>query len=224
MRSDLPNPTLAFLLTDVEGSTGLWESDRIGMGQEVAHLDEVCERIFREAGGSLVRSRGEGDSHFGVFNQADDAVEAAIQVQLATLSDPLLKGLAVRMAIHVGSSEQWGGDYYGPVLNRCGRIRQAAWGGQILVSEAVRAIASRDGDVSFKNLGVHRLRDLMDPEQLYQVCYPGLRASFPPPETLSALSHNLPAYLTSFVGRENERKDLQEILSQSRLRMTGGTE
>ena len=208
---------LAYLLTDIGGSTKLWETDRENMARAVFRLDQVCEDLIRECCGDLVRSRGEGDSHFGVFVRAEDAVEAAIQIQLRTRSDPELEGLELRMAIHVGSSEWWEGDYYGPVVNRCARIRQAAWPRQILVSEAVHTLVARDSGIAFKDLGTHRLKDLMQPERLYQVCHPDLPSDFPPPETLSALSHNLPAYLTSFVGRKGEIGDLTEILASNRL-------
>ena len=208
---------LAYLMTDVGGSTRLWESDREHMAHSVSRLDEVCEAVFRDSHGKLIKARGEGDSHFGVFARAEDAVDAAIRLQIATRSDPILTDLVLRMAVHLGSPEMWAGDHYGPVINRCGRIRQVTLPGQILVSEAVHAVVAKNNEFHFKDLGVHRLKDLMQPERLYQVCHPDLPSVFPHPETLSALSHNLPAYLTSFVGREKELAELDQIVNPNRL-------
>ena len=208
---------LAYLMTDVGGSTRLWESDRQNMARSVSRLDDVCEAVIRKSHGQLIKDRGEGDSHFGVFNRAEDAVEAAIALQLETQSDPILRGIELRMAIHLGSPEMWAGDHYGPVINRCARIRQVARPKQILVSEAVHVVVGKNNSFRFKDLGVHRLKDLMQPERLYQVCHPNLPATFSHPESLSSLSHNLPAYMTSFVGRKRELAELDQLVTSNRL-------
>lgn len=208
---------LAYVMTDVVGSTRLWEADEAKMARAVEALDRACEEIFEQAGGRLLKSRGEGDSHFGIFGNAEEAITAATNLVLATKTDSRLDGLVLRTGIHLGSAETWAGDYYGPTVNRCARIRQVAQPGQILVSEAVYAVAHLGGEHKFKDLGIHRLRDLMQPERLYQVLNPGLAADCPAPETLSSLAHNLPGYLNSFVGRERDLSDLSEVIGHSRL-------
>src|SRR4051794_3751810 len=119
-------PTLAYLMTDVVGSTRLWESKREAMAGAIARLDAVCEEAIRQARGLLLKSRGEGDSHFGVFDSAEDALAAATTIFLSIRTDPQLKDIVLRAGVHLGSAESWAGDYYGPVINRCARIRQAA--------------------------------------------------------------------------------------------------
>ena len=215
--------TLAYLMTDVAGSTRLWEKNREEMALAVARLDEVCEDTIKQARGTLLKSRGEGDSHFGVFGSAQEARVAATNVPIAIKNDPTLHDIVIRAGIHLGSAETWAGDYYGPVVNRCARIRQAARPGQILVSEAVYAVASSNGEFAFKDLGVHRLRDLMRPERLFQVLHTELAVGFAPPDTLSELSHNLPSFLSSFVGRDEDLVELGKVIGLNRLTTVTGT-
>lgn len=215
--SVIPQSMLAYVMTDVAGSTELWERDEAKMAQALGQLDCVCEETFEQAHGTLLKERGEGDSHFGVFGKAEDAIRAATSLLLAIRTDPALKYIVLRVGIHLGAAESWSGDYYGPVVNRCARIRQAAQPGQILTSEAVHAVAAAGREFGFKDLGLHRLRDLMQPERLFQVLHPDLPHEFPRPNTLSALSHNLPSYLSSFVGRQTELDALSDTIKQNRL-------
>lgn len=215
-------PTLAYLMTDVVGSTRLWEQRRGEMARAIARLDTVCEEIIRGAHGTLLKSRGEGDSHFGVFQTADDALAAATNLAIAIREDPLLQDIVVRAGVHLGAAEAWAGDYYGPVVNRCARIRQAARPGQILVSEAAHVVAAAAGRFAFRDLGVHRLRDLLQPERLFQVLHPELPSNFPPPDTLSELSHNLPSHLTTFIGRHEEIAELGAVVAANRLTTVAG--
>ncbi len=210
-------PTLAYLMTDVVGSTRLWEERPEEMIQCIALLDRCVEDEVGMAGGRLVKSRGEGDSHFSVFGSSDAAIRAATGILIAVGGEPTLKDIKLRAAIHAGAAEDWAGDYYGPVVNRCARIRQVARPGQILVSEVVQLLTQRDPVISFKSLGVHRLRDLMQPERLFQVLHPDLPARFPSPDTLSSLPHNLPIHLTSFVGRNEDLHRLFDLIGSSRL-------
>lgn len=216
MRGD-SQPTLAYLMTDVVGSTRLWEQSREEMARAVVRLDVVCADAIDQARGTLLKSRGEGDSHFGVFESADDALLAAINLAIAIRSDPLLEKIVLRTGVHLGTAEAWAGDYYGPTVNRCARIRQAACPGQILVSEAVQVVASSSGKFAFKDLGVHRLRDLLQPGRLYQLLHPELEATFGPPDSLSELAHNLPSHLSTFIGRQDDIAALGELLDANRL-------
>jgi class 3 adenylate cyclase len=172
---------VTFLLTDVEGSTRLWEQSPDGMRAALVRHDALIEGLVTEHGGTVVRPRGEGDSRFAVFTAATDAVEAAclIQIALAREAWPLAEPLRVRMAIHTSEADQREGDYYGRGVNRCARLRALARGGQILVS-GTTAMVVRDQpltDVTLKSLGRHKLKDVVETEQVFQVCHPELPGS-----------------------------------------------
>lgn len=211
----------ALLLTDVEGSTALWEKDRQGTAAALARHDAIAAVTVRRHQGTLVKPRGEGDSLFCVFDRASDAVAAALDLQVALRKNPALSGtpLRVRIAIHSGELDAREGDYYGPAVNRCARIRSAAHGGQVIVSHAVQQLASDalPAGSHFVDLGVHRLRDLSRPERIFQLVHPDLPSEFPPLRTLDHQVHNLPVLLTSFVGRELEVSEVLTLFEQTRL-------
>src|SRR5205823_13057518 len=132
----LPVGTLTFLFTDVEGSTRLWEQYPEGMRVALARHDALIEGHVDAHDGVLVRPRGEGDSRFAVFARASDAVAAACAIQVALVHEAwaLPEPLRVRIAIHTGEGDLRLGDYYGPAVNHCARLRATAHGGQVLVS------------------------------------------------------------------------------------------
>src|SRR5215467_6313067 len=132
----LPTGLVTFLLTDVEGSTRLWQQYRESMGLALARHDELIEGLVAQHGGTLVRPRGEGDSRFAVFARASDAVAAACAIQLALIQEPwaLPEPVRVRMAVHTGEADLRQSDYYGPAVNHCARLRGVAHGGQVIVS------------------------------------------------------------------------------------------
>src|SRR5713101_7057302 len=118
------------------------------------------------------------------------------------------------MALHTGEAEQREGDYYGPALDRCARLRAAAHGGQVLLSLATQELV-RDalpGGVSLKDLGLCRLRDLQRPETVFQLLHPDLPGEFPALRSLDTMPHNLPQQLTSFIGREREIDAVKRLL------------
>lgn len=204
--AELPAAPLTFLLSDVEQSTRLWEREADAMRAALARHDAIFACHIAEHGGTIVKPRGEGDSLFIVFADARAAVAAACAVQRALFAErwPTSLPLRVRLALHCGPAEQRDGDYYGAAVNRCARLRAIAHGGQTLLSEAV-AEAVRDHlpeGAALRSLGLHRLKDLTAPERVFQLVHPDLPAAFPPVRSLTTLSHNLPAQLTSFVGRE----------------------
>lgn len=170
---NLPTGTVTLLFTDIEGSTRLWELDAEGTGRAIARHDTIVTGIIEAHHGVVVRSRGEGDSWFGVFTRASDAVTAAAAIQGAivveTWSSPL--PLKVRIAVHTGETELRSGDYYGPDVNRCARIRALAEGGQTLVSEVTANLVRRSlpGGLILHQLGVHRLRDIQHPERVFEL-------------------------------------------------------
>jgi hypothetical protein len=123
------------------------------------------------------------------------------------------------MGLHSGEALLEGGDVVGYDVNRAARIAGAAHGGQIVVSDAVRSLAGAgsDGTFELRDLGEHRLKDLLAPERLAQVVAADLRTEFPPIHSLDARPNNLPTQLTSFVGRETELEEALRLLSGTRL-------
>ena len=113
------------------------------------------------------------------------------------------------MALHTGAAEERDGDYYGPPLNRAARLLATGHGGQVLLSEATAGLvrdALPDG-VRLLDLGRHRLKDLAEPERVFQVVAPDLPSDFPPLASLDARPHNLPTHPTALLGRERELAD-----------------
>ena len=189
---DLPTGVVTFLLTDIEGSTLLWEDDADVMADLLARHDAIIADAVESNGGRLLKTRGEGDATFSVFARASDAVVAAVAAQRELVRRI---GLAVRMALHAGEAQVRDGDYYGRTVNRAARLRAVAHGGQILLSSAAADLVV-DGlgeDMSLADLGDQALRDLARPEHVYALEHPDLgedrtlrpapsRAS-PPPAT-----------------------------------------
>lgn len=218
---DLPTGTVTFLLTDIVGSTRLWAEAPAAMRAASVRHDEIIEAAVAQHGGVVVRPRGEGDSRFAVFARATDAAAAAIGAQLAIEAEPWPDGveISVRIGLHAGEADVRDGDYYGPAVNRCARLREIAHGGQAVVSQTVADLV-RDApvpDVTLRDLGQHALRDLAVPERVFQLCHPQLPDTFPPLRSLSRLPTNLPAQLTSFVGREQEMAEVSRLLVPTRL-------
>jgi class 3 adenylate cyclase len=200
----LPSGTVTFLLSDVEGSTALWEDAPEAMRTALARHDALFEGAVVGHGGVHIRPRGEGDSRFAAFSSAPDAVASAIVIQRALASEPwpTPRPIAVRIGIHTGEAQLREGDYYGSAVNRCARLRGIGHGGQILVSETTASLVRDDlpADASLVDLGEHRLRDLTRTERVYQLLAGGLVAEFPPLVSLDARPNNLPAQPTPLVG------------------------
>ncbi len=210
-----------FLLTDVEGSTRLWEDYPEATGLALARHDEIAATVASEFSGRIVKPRGEGDSAFIVFPSTADAVAAALRLQQSLLMERWPGGISlrVRMALHCGAAEYRDNDFYGSTVNRCARLRGAAHGGQVLLSDAVvqQTADQLPLGASVSDLGVHRLRDLQQPERIWQLTHPTLDAHFPALVTLGVPGANLPKPLTSFVGRARELGELGERLATSRI-------
>ncbi len=217
----LPTGTVTFLFTDIEDSTRLWEEHPEVMRAALARHDALAASAIERHEGTLVKSRGEGDSLFAVFARATDAVACACSLQQVLTQEPWPDemSLRVRMALHTGEAGLRDGDYYGNAVNRCARLRAVAHGGQVLVSAPTQELA-RDALppwASLRDLGRHRLRDLQRPEQVFHLCHPALPDDFPPLKSLDTLPNNLPQQLTSFIGREKEMGQIKRLLSEARL-------
>ena len=163
----------------------------------------------------------EGDGFFAAFTRAPAAIAAAVQAQRDLAAEPWPPDapIRVRMGLHAGEGVvDADGSYVGHDVHRAARVAGAAHGGQVLVSETVRALAGSvlPVGVAFRDLGEHRLKDLR-PEPLAQLVVDGLPSDFPPVRSLDARPNNLPTQLTSFVGREHELVTVAELLATTRL-------
>jgi WD40 repeat protein/serine/threonine protein kinase/DNA-binding SARP family transcriptional activator len=173
--------TLAFLLTDIEDSTTLWELHTEAMRSAVAEHDGLVMSAVEAAGGRLVKRVGDGVDL--AFADVGAAVAAASEIQrgLVAADWDETGPLHVRMAVDVGEVEARGGDYFGPVLNRAGRLLAAAHGGQVLLSaDAHAALAATRGGWQAKALGEFRFRGIGSPQKVFQLLLDGLPADFPP--------------------------------------------
>ena len=217
----LPSGIVTFLMTDIEGSTRLWEQSAEAMRRALIRHDALARDIIQRHEGTLVKSRGEGDSLFCVFAQAGQALAAACALQQAIQREawPEPCSLRVRMALHTGPADLREGDYYGPVVNRCARLRAIGHGGQVLLTAACQALLPETlpERASLQELGVHRLRDLERGELVYQLRHPALVGDFPPLGSLQAYSTNLPVQSSSFIGREREIAAVKQLLGATRL-------
>jgi predicted ATPase len=122
------------------------------------------------------------------------------------------------------------GDYLAAPLNRLSRLLVTGHGGQILLTQAVQQLARGQlpDDAELRDLGEHRLRDLLESERVYQVLHPDLPADFPPLTSLDTRPHNLPRQPTPFLGREREMGELVHLVQRDDVQLltltgTGGT-
>lgn len=211
----LPSGRVTLLLTDVEGSTAAWDADPIDMDAQMERHDAFVMATVEAHGGQLLKSKGEGDSTFSVFAQPHDAVAAALEVIRGLRTADF--HLPVRAAVHIGDVIPRGGDYFGPVPNRAARLRGLASGGQVLLSSSVvAAIGARVPErAAVVALGLHQLRGLAEPEEVYGLAHPDL----PEVEPLVVVRppSNLPAPVDAFVGRDDDRTALEKALGLHRL-------
>jgi predicted ATPase/class 3 adenylate cyclase len=203
--TERPAGTVTFLVTDIEQSTRRWEDEPETMRAALLKHDATLRDAIERHGGWMFKHTGDGV--LAAFALAKPAIEAAIAAQL-TLELP------VRMGLLTGEAEPHGEDYFGPAINRAVRVMAAAHGGQIIAAASTAAIA--DG-VALDDLGEFRLRDLSQPQRLFQVRAPGLKESFPPLRTLDSLPGNLPAQATSFLGRDGDLVEVRKLLRETRL-------
>src|SRR3984885_2424668 len=171
----LPSVTraLTFLLTDIEGSTAAWEADADGMAVALARHDELVEQVVTSRGGRLIKTRGEGDATFSVFERPSAAAAAAMELQDAIIHEQwgLREPMRIRIALHTGEVELRDGDYFGRAVNRAARLRSLAVGGQILCSGATAemVIDTLSDDVILADLGMRQLKNLARPEHVFEL-------------------------------------------------------
>jgi predicted ATPase/class 3 adenylate cyclase len=213
-----------YLFTDIEGSTRLWDTEPERMRAALARHDALTRDVVATHKGKVVKTTGDG--FHAVFEDPLDALSATVDLQLRLQADGGGElPVQVRTGLHTGVDEQRDNDFYGPVVNRAARIMSAAHGGQILVSQAVVNLVTErlPTGITLRPLGRVRLRDLAEPEPLFQVLHAGLRHEFPALRSLESTPNNLPQQTTSFVGRERELREISERLREVRLLTLVGT-
>ncbi|ETB03327.1 hypothetical protein O979_09585, partial [Mycobacterium avium subsp. paratuberculosis 10-4404] len=204
---------VTFLLTDIEGSTAAWEADAAAMAVALARHDELVEQVVTSRGGRLIKTRGEGDATFSVFDRPSAGAAAAVELQDAIGHEPwaLREPMRIRVALHTGEAELRDGDYFGRAVNRAARLRSLAAGGQILCSGATAelVIDTLPDDVVLTDLGMRQLRNLPRPEHVFELRLETGAQAAPPVQPSAAPMERpgLPAVLLGpgpFVGRGRE--------------------
>jgi len=204
LASVMPSGTVAFLFTDIEGSTARWETDPIGMRAALASHDELLKSVVETHGGVMFASMGDGIG--AAFRRAGDAVAAAVEVQRLLTRHSSYDGgraLRIRMGIHTGEAEERDGNYYGPTVNRAARLMGVAHGGQIVVSEVTAALLPAGMAVELRDLGMQRLAGISEPLRVFGFGADGVAWIDRPLRSLT-VTGNVPAPVGRFIGRNPE--------------------
>jgi predicted ATPase/class 3 adenylate cyclase len=215
-----PSGTVTFLLTDLEGSTRMWEQEPDSMRPAMVRHDELLDRAFAENNGYVFSRMGDGMA--AAFATAGDAVAAALAFKCALGEEKwrIATPLRARIGLHTAEAvivDDTG--YTNLPINRCARLMAAAHGGQIVLSGATEALVHDqlpDG-VELIDLGEHRLRDLGRPIRVFQLSSTGHSEDFPPLRSLDAFPGNLPAQASSFIGRQAAVTRIAAAVAESRV-------
>jgi predicted ATPase/class 3 adenylate cyclase len=218
--AELPDGTVTFLFTDIEGSTRLWETESAAMARALVLHNETLHAAFAHHGGVVFSRMGDGMAV--AFSSAVGAVRAALEAQRGLMAAPWPAGtgvLKVRMGLHTDEAVLRHGQYVNQPLNRCARLMAAAHGGQILMSDVTEALVRSElpDRATLLDLGEHRLRDLASRMHIFQLVHPDLPRAFPMLRTLDAIPNNLPIQLTELVGRQAELAEAEQLLTRTRL-------
>lgn len=215
------NPTgiVTFLFTDIEGSTKLSQDFPETLPIVLERHNKIIKDSVESNKGFVFKTVG--DAFCCSFENPDDAVRAAVDIQIKLRSEQWADAaIKVRIGIHSGNAEWNGNDYMGYVtLARTQRIMSAAYGGQILISENAKEVLSdgTEDPLSVRDLGNRRLKDLIQPVKLYQIVSSDIQSDFPPLKTLDARPNNLSVQLTNFIGRESDITEIKRKLANARL-------
>ncbi len=221
-----PTGTVAFLFTDIEGSTEAWEATSDAMGAAVARLEDLLDDAATR--GRRAVEQGAGDSAVLAFDRASDAAAAALAIQQAVAHEPwpTARPLRLRVALHLGEVETGrDGTYRGATMNRCGRLLATAHGGQVVASGSFRSVleesdGSADGalaEASWIDLGSHRLRDIEVPMRIWQMSHSELETQFPPLRTPEGMGLHLPGKPSPLIGRAGDLERLGDLVEVSRV-------
>ncbi|MGE5140501.1 MAG: ATP-binding protein [Rudaea sp.] len=219
-----PTGTVTFLFTDIEGSTKLAQQFRDALPVLLARHHVILREAIESHNGYVFQIIG--DAFCAAFHTVPDALSAALDAQRALAREAWSPApIKVRMGIHTGvayvrEADSVSGGYSGyATMAHVQRVMSAAHGGQVLLSNASAELAWSElsSGATLRDLGEHRLKDLVRPEHLFQLVAPELQSEFPPLKTLDAFPHNLPVQLSSFIGREREMAEVKSLLETTRL-------
>ncbi len=208
-----PTGNVTFLFTDIEGSTQLWEQYPDAMQGALARHDEILRQAIESQGGYVFKTVG--DAFCAAFPDPTTALDSALTAQRALHTeswDPVV--IKVRMGVHTGPAEEENGDYFGPTVNRVARLMSVGHGGQILLSSTTQELVEQQlpDEVSLYDFGERQLKDLLQPEHIFQVVAPDLPANFLP---LKAPEYQAPPELQSFSFTEHK------MTLKTKMRLTG---
>lgn len=209
--------TRTFLFTDIEGSTKLWEAYPEAMRVALARHDSLLRESVDAHGGHVFKTIG--DAFCVAFTTASAAAQAAqvAQERLRLEPWPLPIPLKVRMALVTGEVELRDNDYFGRAVNRVARFLSLGSGSQVLVAPSTQQ--QLPPTFALTNLGYHHIKDLPQPEQVYQLDYTGCPTNLPPLRSLAVGIQNQPQQLTAFVGREPELQGWPALFREQTRRL-----
>lgn len=222
----LPSGTVTFLFTGIAGSTRLWEEFPRAMTGALARHDSILREILARYGGSVFKTGG--DSFYAAFADVPAALNAALEAQRALWAErwersalPDGQRVQVRMALHTGVVEAQVGSFHGPAIRRAADLLAAAHGFQILLSNVTAELAREHlpDAVELRDLGLHRLRDRVRAERIFQLTALDLPADFPPLYTTSRHGIGLPVTMTSLIGRERELAAVRVLFCSGDVRL-----
>jgi class 3 adenylate cyclase/tetratricopeptide (TPR) repeat protein len=210
-----------FAFTDIEGSTARWERDRVAMQDAVRRHDGILQAAIDEQGGHVFKTIG--DAFCSAFATPQSAIIAMLAAQRALNDEDFaaVDGLHVRMAIHTGIAEHRQGDYFGPALNKVARLLAIGHGNQVLITAETAALVepALPANVTLIDLGAYHLKDILQPQRLYQLAAPGLQGKFSPLRSLGTLPSDVSIIdaaefhaVANFSGREDELAALDAAL------------
>jgi len=217
---NFPTGTVAFLFTDIEGSTKLAQQYPDAMPALLARHHEILNRAIESHNGFVFQIVG--DAFCAAFHFASDALNAAMNAQRYLHNETWRPApIKVRMGINSGVAQLNDNKQYSgySTLALTQRIMSAGHGGQILLSQSMfDLIKDRLPEkAELRDMGERRLKDILRPEHLYQLTVPDLQSEFAPLNTLESINHNLPAQLTSFIGREKEIDEIKKLVATNRM-------
>lgn len=208
-----------FLMTDIEGSTRLWETKPKEMRIGLEKHDRILSEVIASHNGEVFKTAG--DAFYAVFDSSLNALLASCDIHLTLKKEDWgdVGEIKVRVGIHSGEINQSKEDYSGQAMNRALGVQSTAHGRQTILTHLVQSQVSTllPEGIELLDLGIHQLKDLQAPERIWQVSHPELPNSFPPLKSLSSFANNLPLQTSSFVGRESEIEDIKDTLKESPL-------
>jgi class 3 adenylate cyclase len=180
--ANLPSGTVTFVFSDIEGSTTLLKALGDGYGDVLSEHRRLMRECFTSRGGVEIDTQG--DAFFFAFPRARDAVSSAVEAQRQHASHDWPDGHAVRvrMGLHTGEPAVGSEGYLGIDVVRAARLCTIGRGGQVVLSETTRALvgsALPDG-VAVHMLGERRLKDIDEPERVFELDIEGAPTPTPP--------------------------------------------